>query len=76
MMEYIGIDGNPISKQKPIAYCRYYKGYLTKRMIKTHRCLTRQCSRLERLDSDYWTDREQRKISSKSAKKALLEKQI
>lgn len=40
--EYEMIDGNWTSK--PIGYCLNHKGYLTKNMIRTHKCKKKQCT--------------------------------
>ena len=73
---YRGIDGNPI--KEPVAICHFnkHRGYLTPSMIKTHGCLKRDCSRLQKLDCQYWQERKQRKSNSRMAKQDLLEKKI
>ena len=41
--EYRLIDGN--WTYHPTAYCTYYKGFLTQKLSKTHRCKERMCKR-------------------------------
>ena len=43
--EYRCIDGNWTIK--PVAWCRAKKGYLTRRIMKTHRCKERECMHLD-----------------------------
>lgn len=72
----IGIDGNPI--KSPVAFCHYrkHRGYLTPKLMKTHGCLQRQCSRLEKLDSEFWDERRRKKNMAKIAKQMLEEKKL
>lgn len=39
--EYLLIDGN--WARKPCAYCKTKKGYLTRGIANTHRCIERKC---------------------------------
>lgn len=39
--EYKTIDGN--WTKNPTAYCNYYKGCLTRKLVKVHRCAKRGC---------------------------------
>lgn len=43
--QYECIDGN--FTFYPLAYCKYHKGVLTKRLMKTHQCKERECKRLQ-----------------------------
>ena len=43
--EYLTIDGN--WTYYPVAYCRWYKGVLTRGMMNTHGCCERNCKRLD-----------------------------
>lgn len=42
--EYRLIDNN--WTRHPVAFCWYRKAYLTKKLMKTHRCEQRKCKRL------------------------------
>ena len=44
--EYLTIDGN--WTYYPVAYCRWYKGVLTRGMMNTHGCCERDCKRLDK----------------------------
>lgn len=67
MYEYKTIDKN-ITKQKPVAYCKTHKYYLTEKQMKLHRCLTRKCTGLQRLSHEFWDEREERKRQKKIRK--------
>lgn len=43
--EYRLIDNN--WTRHPVAYCRWYKAYLTEGLIRTHKCRKKQCKRLQ-----------------------------
>lgn len=43
--EYRLIDNN--WTRNPVAYCRYRKAYLTRKLMRTHRCEQRKCKRLQ-----------------------------
>lgn len=43
--EYRLIDNN--WTRHPVAYCWRYKGFLTKGLMKTHKCKERKCRRLQ-----------------------------
>lgn len=73
---YTGIDGNQV--KSPVAICRFYKhrGYLTVNMIKVHGCLKKNCSRLQRLDCQYWEDRKKKKQNAKDARRKRAERKL
>ncbi len=39
------IDGN--WTRHPAAWCHYHKGYLTEKLMKTHKCKSKNCRRLD-----------------------------
>ena len=43
--EYRLIDNN--WTRHPVAYCRWYHGYLTEGLIKTHKCREKNCRRFQ-----------------------------
>ena len=43
--EYRLIDNN--WTRHPVAYCKRYHGYLTEGLMKTHKCRSRNCRRLQ-----------------------------
>ena len=60
MYYYQTIDKN-FTKSKPVAYCRHYKGYMTVKQLRLHKCVRRGCRQLKRLEHGYWTQRAERK---------------
>lgn len=60
MYYYKTIDKN-ITNNKPVAYCRHYKGYMTVKQLRLHRCVRRDCKSLNRLNHEYWVQRAERK---------------
>lgn len=69
--KYIGIDGNIV--KNPVAICHYRKhpGYMAIKQIKVHKCLKRECTRLEKLECDYWEERKEIKRKARMNKKRL-----
>lgn len=55
------IDGHLAEKRRCIARCHLdtHPGYLSKTMVKTHRCLEKQCPFLEKIPHEYWETRAQ-----------------
>ena len=47
-IEWLTIDGN--WTKHPVAYCKWYKGVLTEKLMKVHKCKKKQCKRLEYYD--------------------------
>ena len=43
--QYKLIDGN--WAYNPVAYCKYRRGGLTEKLMKTHKCKERNCPKLE-----------------------------
>ena len=41
------VDGN--FSAFPVAYCKYYKAYLTQGLVETHRCLQRKCLKFRKV---------------------------
>lgn len=61
------IDGNYI--KEPVAYCKFHKGHLTLKQMKLHRCMSRGCTRLKKIDGPYWEEHKRRKDAAKQRKK-------
>lgn len=55
----------------PVAYCRVHHGYLTKGLMKTHRCMQRQCRGFSKINCRYWDEKKKRKELSKQRKHQL-----
>lgn len=64
---YKSIDKNMI--KNPVAYCKCHHGYLSKKQMKVHRCLSRGCTGLRKTDEEFWEERRQRKKAAKQRKK-------
>ena len=60
--------GSVAPEEKCVAYCRYHKVYLTVKQIKRHRCLLKQCPRLEKRAHPWWGYREMLKQKRKERK--------
>ncbi|MDR2599219.1 MAG: hypothetical protein LBC73_02980, partial [Oscillospiraceae bacterium] len=70
------IDGNYSYRNNIIARCHYinHRGYLTKNLIKKHKCIEKSCSLFEKLQPKYWIaleDIEQAKKSKRADRKAM-----
>jgi len=50
------IDGNEAKEEKVVAYCnsRLHEGYLSKKMVSSHKCLHKKCKYLRKIDYDYF----------------------
>ena len=60
----------------PVAYCKSHKCYLSKKQMKVHRCLSRGCTGLQKMDCPYWEERKQRKESAKKKRKEIYSNAI
>ena len=67
-IEYRVIDGNSTNR-RPVGYCRYYKGCLTSKLVRLHRCDKRACRRLCKYDHPYWKEEEKKFKRKKAIKK-------
>lgn len=67
-IEYRVIDGN-YTNRNPVGYCSYYKGYLTSKLVKLHKCDKRGCGRLCKYDHPYWKEEEIKRKRKKEMKK-------
>ncbi|MCL1912243.1 MAG: hypothetical protein FWG13_08560, partial [Leptospirales bacterium] len=67
------IHGHRCKQSKAVGFCYNinHKGYVTKRLLKEHECLEKQCFLLEKLGHDYWrqmeADKKQRQARYKAA---------
>jgi len=78
VMKYIEsrlIDGN-YTNRTPVGYCRYYKGYLTSKLVKLHKCDKRDCKRLCKYDHPYWKEEENKRKRKKEIKRLKKQGQI
>lgn len=57
----------------PCAVCHSeaHKGYLTVKAVKEHNCLGKNCPSLQKLEHDYWTQVERKKLEKKYMKLAV-----
>jgi len=62
------VDGQYGNSNKIFAYCHFlqHRGYLTKALIKKHKCIEKRCFLLERLKPDYWIDLEKTDVLHKN----------
>ena len=67
---YLLVDRNK-TYEKPCAYCRHYRRFLNVSLMRTHRCESRQCSYLKRLDHEYWVEKKRRKEKGKERRRKL-----
>ena len=61
------IDKNMI--KNPVAYCKTHKGYLSRKQMKIHQCVPKNCTGLKKIDCPYWEERQRRKREAKERKK-------
>lgn len=56
--------------KKPCAIChsKAHKGYLTAAAVKEHQCCERNCPCLQKLEHDYWKQKERKKLEKKTMK--------
>lgn len=58
----------------PIGYCHCYlhKGYLTSKLLRKHKCLTKNCHYLEKYEQHrYWKERERKRKEKKERKNGI-----
>lgn len=61
-----GLYDSHIDKERACGYCYYHKCHLTVRQLKSHKCLQKNCNRLERYeDHQWWKQRERAKAKKK-----------
>lgn len=61
------IDGNDI--KNPVAYCRCHKGHLSLKQMQLHRCTSRNCISLVKMDVPYWQERQRIKEEKKERRR-------
>lgn len=61
------ITGTITEKEKTIGKCHCYlhKGYLTKKLVKSHQCLEKSCHYFEKVNFEYWASRNLAKTRKK-----------
>lgn len=72
---YLLVDRNKTYKL-PCAYCRHYKRYLSISLMKTHRCESRQCPHMFRLNHEYWEEKRRRKEIGKQRRQKYHDERI
>ncbi len=73
------ISGNLVNIDETIAYCHCdaHRGYLNKQLLKSHECIKKECSFLEKINLDYWDNLEfERKKRIEKRKNGLFEKKL
>ena len=60
---------------KPCAVChnKAHKGYLSAAAVKEHKCCERECPFLQKLEHDYWKQKERKRLEKRTMK--LLSRQ-
>ena len=54
-------------------YCKKHCKWLTVKQIRTKECLSKNCWHLEKMEHEYWHQRERMKAKRKSRKARILE---
>ena len=54
-------------------YCKKHATGLTVKQIRTKECLAKNCWHLEKMDHEWWAQRERTKAKRKNRKKRILE---
>lgn len=60
------IDGN--YSDRPVGYCKSKKGHLTKKLMETHKCHIKKCTGFEKIDCEYWRQKQRKKDAKKQRK--------
>lgn len=64
---YLSVTKQPI--KEPIAYCKSHKKYLTYKQMKLHKCTIKGCTGLQKIDCEYWKEKNRRKAEAKERKR-------
>ena len=64
-IEYRVLDGN-YTNRNPVGY---YRGYLTSKLVRLHKCDKRGCRRLCKYDHPYWKEEENKRKRKKEIKR-------
>ncbi len=61
--------------KKPCAIChsKAHKGYLTAAAVKEHQCCEKNCPCLQKLEHDYWLQKERKKLEKRAMKTFMKE---
>jgi len=51
-----------------ICHCKAHEGYLTAAAVKEHQCCEKECPYLQKLEHDYWKQRERKKLEKRTMK--------
>jgi hypothetical protein len=62
-----------VKSEKAIGFCWTHKVFLTSQQLKTHGCLGKQCRNLDRIEHQFWIDREEKQKARAEKKKQLNE---
>ena len=60
--------GTPLSQadaRNVVGFCRRHGGYITANQLRRKQCLKKACHHLEKIENQFWTDREERKAAKK-----------
>lgn len=68
------ISGAVVDKKRGIAFCHCdtHRGYLTKENVTKHKCLKKSCTFFQKVDLEYWENRDRQKATAKSERKLGL----
>lgn len=50
------IDGN--YSDRAVGYCKSKKAFLTKKLMETHKCNIKKCTGFEKIDCEYWRQKQ------------------
>lgn len=70
-----GLYGAQFDKCRACGFCHYHKKALTVKMVKAHKCLSKQCNALQKYEHEWWRQRDlmkQRKKANKHINELLI----
>ena len=69
MTQVKGLYSSRINRNRACGYCHYHKCYVTPQHVKAHKCLQKQCDRLQKFEEhEWWKQRERLKEKKKTNK--------
>lgn len=64
------LNGSETYFDRCVGYCAFHKTYLTKQQLQTKACLNKECTKLIKIESKFWKERDQKQVE-KRIRKAL-----
>jgi len=75
--EYVMLlDKNPCKFSKVVGFCHnnLHRGYISKSLLKSHECIEKECTLLERFDHRYWAQIERERNAKQERRRTRTEK--